>query len=346
MDIMEKFIPVSFPEALGGVLALIAILSGVLSLISGLRAHTLRLLAIFVVTALALFSNNVTTYFIAIFVIATAVTELDFLQNLAAIVRGNKEYFDFKKESLSKERKLDLLAAEAARAAVVAESSFKSSPKDNGSEPNNEEKVVAGNQADEQAAMFEPEEVSPPKETPVEEVSAPSITKPDGDLEKAAKSEVGIPTKTSYRNFFPRSAPGKLSDDVRRIYELESRAFDSLELLYEKAIERGVRLRRGAFAVELDGLLTKFDGEKDLIFEVKYLRSPENFIAWIKLVGIKLQGLAKRYKEVTGENAMVHFVLILEAGVKLTARQRVALDSLEVRDVTIFNVDFLERTPL
>jgi hypothetical protein len=52
-----------------------------------------------------LFSNHWSTYFAGLFIIATAVTELEFLQNLAAIIRGNKDYFDYKKESLSTEEK-------------------------------------------------------------------------------------------------------------------------------------------------------------------------------------------------------------------------------------------------
>ncbi len=71
------------------------------SLIPGIRGHTTRLLAILLVVGLALFSNYWVTYFAALFIVATAVTELEFLQNLAAIIRGNKEYFEYKKEHLS-----------------------------------------------------------------------------------------------------------------------------------------------------------------------------------------------------------------------------------------------------
>ena len=340
MDLIEKFLPASFSEALGGTLAIIAILAGILSLFACVRAHTLRMLAIFVVTALALFSNNVTTYFIAIFVIATAVTELDFLQNLAAIVRGNKEYFDFKKESLSRERKLDLLAAETVRSAVVTESSIDNSAKDDVVEANKAEVEAV----DEGASVNENKKDAPTFEEKLEKPTS-SSARPDGVVDLAV-GDVGHPTTATHKTSFPRASASTLSNDVRRIYELEGRAFDSLELLYETAIERGVRLRRGRVSVELDGLLTKFDGKKDLIFEVKYLRSSENFIAWIKLIGIKLRSLAGRYKEVTGEDALIHFVLILETGVMLTGRQRLALDELNVRDISVFTVDFLERDSL
>ena len=61
----------------------------------------MRVSAILFVVSLSLFANNGYCYFAAIFIIATAVTQLDFLQNLAAIIRGSKEYFDYKKENKS-----------------------------------------------------------------------------------------------------------------------------------------------------------------------------------------------------------------------------------------------------
>ena len=51
--------------------------------------------------SLALFAHNAYSYFAALFIVATAVTQLEFLQNLAAIIRGSKEYFDYQKEYLS-----------------------------------------------------------------------------------------------------------------------------------------------------------------------------------------------------------------------------------------------------
>lgn len=102
---MESFLINNFIEVLGGTILVLSLILGLLSLIPCWRFHTIKLLAIFVVAALTLFSNHWSTYFAGIFVIATAVTELDFLQNLAAIIRGNTAYFDYKKESLSFDQK-------------------------------------------------------------------------------------------------------------------------------------------------------------------------------------------------------------------------------------------------
>jgi len=65
------------------------------------KDHALRLTGLFALSAIALFSNNVWCYFAAVFIVATAVTQLEFLQNLAAIIRGSKEFFDYQKEFLT-----------------------------------------------------------------------------------------------------------------------------------------------------------------------------------------------------------------------------------------------------
>jgi hypothetical protein len=100
----SQLIPPSFIEALGGSVMVFALILVLASLIPCIRSHATRLLAILLVVGLALFSNYWATYFAALFIVATAVTELEFLQNLAAILRGNKEYFQYKKEHLSNEQ--------------------------------------------------------------------------------------------------------------------------------------------------------------------------------------------------------------------------------------------------
>jgi hypothetical protein len=94
---MDRLEPQSFVELLAGSLVAVAFILAVVSLWEKPRAHATRLLSLFSVVALSLFANNPWTYFAAVFIIATAVTELEFLQNLAAIVRGDKHWFDYRK---------------------------------------------------------------------------------------------------------------------------------------------------------------------------------------------------------------------------------------------------------
>ncbi|MEE9270952.1 MAG: hypothetical protein V3V49_11905 [Candidatus Krumholzibacteria bacterium] len=100
---MDRYFPTSFVELIGGVTALAAVGLAVLSIRTRGRAHATKMFAILSVASLACFSHHWGTYMVALFIVATAVTELDFLQNLAAIIRGNKPYFEYKKELLSPE---------------------------------------------------------------------------------------------------------------------------------------------------------------------------------------------------------------------------------------------------
>ncbi|MFV8603855.1 hypothetical protein ACNRDG_05980 [Ralstonia pseudosolanacearum] len=101
---LDQILPSSFVQALAGVVFFLALLMVLVSLKSSVRSHAIRLAALLLVSGIALFSNQAWNYFAAIFIVATAVTELDFLQNLAAIIRGNSDYFKYKIESQSSEQ--------------------------------------------------------------------------------------------------------------------------------------------------------------------------------------------------------------------------------------------------
>ena len=100
---MAELVPESFRELLSGACLLIGSVFSLLSLSVSKREHALRLAGLFVLCSVALFANNGWCYFAAVFIIATAVTQLQFLQNLAAIIRGSKEFFDYQKEFLSQQ---------------------------------------------------------------------------------------------------------------------------------------------------------------------------------------------------------------------------------------------------
>lgn len=95
------------------------------------RAHTTKLFVLLFVVSLALFADHVATYFAALFIVATSVTELEFLQNLAAIIRGDRAYFEYKAKQLSKEQveqKVKEEQQELAGAAIAAEPKQKMEP--------------------------------------------------------------------------------------------------------------------------------------------------------------------------------------------------------------------------
>lgn len=96
---MQNYLPQNFRELVASVSIIVGFIFSFISLfkIQGefLREHALRIAAIFSLLGLCLFADDAYTYFAAVFIIATAVTQLEFLQTLAAIIRGNKDYFDF-----------------------------------------------------------------------------------------------------------------------------------------------------------------------------------------------------------------------------------------------------------
>lgn len=318
---MENLLPATFLELLGGALAAVAVGAGLMSLCADLRVHLLKLLAILIICSLALFSNNVSTYFVAIFVIATAVTELDFLQNLAAIIRGNKEYFDYRKEQLSRERRLDSLATEMKQTDTVS-----SAPIDESEEPVTP--VAAADIGNSVAANSRPRagagsdvDLAPPIES-----------HDDTPLPEKLDDEIVFVKKAT-----PDLSKASFSLKVKRIFEYESKALDKLEDIYGAAIERGVRLvSKDGAQVELDGLLVS-GSHPDTIFEIKYLGSSKNFISWIQLVSKQINRTRSLYLQITKKNPVIHFVLVLEDGNTLTARQRDELLNMSADTCSIFS---------
>ena len=98
---LDNITPENFRELLSASMFLIGVMFSFLSLLKNGREHCLRMAGLFLLASLALFAHNAYSYFAALFIVATAVTQLEFLQNLAAIIRGSKEYFDYQREYLS-----------------------------------------------------------------------------------------------------------------------------------------------------------------------------------------------------------------------------------------------------
>ena len=93
---MAQLLPKSFIEILAGILCLLALVLAIISLFFKERSYVTRIFVLMFIFSIALFSNHWATYFAALFIIATTITELEFLERLAAIIRGSKHYFDYK----------------------------------------------------------------------------------------------------------------------------------------------------------------------------------------------------------------------------------------------------------
>jgi len=119
-SVLEIIKPVTYENLIGTLLICVSIICLFTSFFEIHKKHATKLFSILIVTSLALFSSYWATYFAAIFIVATAVTELEFLQTLAAIIRKDKNYFDFKKEALSKEDNIRRKAEEALEEELIS----------------------------------------------------------------------------------------------------------------------------------------------------------------------------------------------------------------------------------
>lgn len=120
-------LPDSYINLIGTFTLLVSIFCLFITFIEKQRNHATKLFSIMLVASLSFFSSHWATYFSAIFIVATAVTELEFLQNLAAIIRKDENYFKYKKEDLSKSENIRRKAGE-----VVEEEYTSEQPEETG----------------------------------------------------------------------------------------------------------------------------------------------------------------------------------------------------------------------
>ena len=85
---MEQLLPASFTELLAGILLLAALFVALSSLSKAYRRTATKTAGILFVASLCLFSQNGWVYFIGVVIITTSLSELDFLRNVSAAIRG------------------------------------------------------------------------------------------------------------------------------------------------------------------------------------------------------------------------------------------------------------------
>lgn len=319
---MDSFHPLNFFQASAGVFGAFALIFGVLSLFEGLRTHAIRMLAIFLVVALSLFANSPTVYFSAVFIIATAVTELEFLQTLAAIIRGNKDYFTFRKETLSSEAKFKSSQAELIELEVVSEVNADSDKKtarvDAQDLTDNTHSVPFESHSEEEKDTSTNDQAEPISDVLKVNASMTSSleTPMDRNVDKLVPvvgsvvggvvgGVVGAWTKASKEIYRVQ---------VERAIELEKKALNYMQGLYGSLIERNVVFQSSTHRLELDGLITRprVAGYVDQIFEVKYIGAPSKVHALLtQLQQVSLK--SSLYFQMTNRTAMVQLVVVLDS---------------------------------
>jgi hypothetical protein len=146
---LNQLIPANFREALGASSVTLAVVLLFISLIRTQRDHALRGAGLLLVFGIVLFANNGWTYFAGAFIAATAVTQLEFLQNLAAILRGaSKEYFKYHREFIPPREIEEKVAQDVTAGEAVGAEDF-SNPQD--------QAAAAPGDADSPQVTFAPE---------------------------------------------------------------------------------------------------------------------------------------------------------------------------------------------
>ncbi|MGX1184987.1 hypothetical protein AB7M29_002666 [Pseudomonas sp. F-14 TE3623] len=327
---MIEFLPRTFFEVAGGVFCLAALIFSGISLFEKVRVHSLRVLAIFVVAALALFGNHISVYFAAVFIIATAVTELEFLQTLAAIIRGNKEYFTYKTGTMSAEEKLRLLKAELDQLGGGEKKPEKAANEDINEATLSSVDVPTKVGGDE--GVVEDSSSTRERNDGVAEVRATYES-----IEKNALSHSNAVEEESIK-LSPPSPPSKFSNVVinppgharsamsnsklQKILRIEAKALDYVESMYGLPIQRDVVLKSADHKLALDGVM-KFpenSRQPDEIFEVKYLPRLTNISRLTDAV-YKLPAKLVKYTSITKRVSTCQLVVVLSDDYALDQKQ-------------------------
>lgn len=331
---MDSFFPLNFFQASAGVFGVFALIFGGLSLFNGVRIHAIRMLAIFLVVAMSLYANSVGVYFAAVFIIATAVTELEFLQTLAAIIRGNKDYFTFRKETLTSEAKYKSSQAELMDLESVPDVKRDSDTDvDKGAvqEVSSDTSLASlGDKTENKKCQPNDDPDAAKSHVPKRETSTPLTESAPDKVDVEHHQPLSRDASVTSKGINPWSESSKklYRSKVERVIELEERALNYLQALYGTEIERNVVLQSSVARLELDGLITRpmSKGYIDQIFEVKYIGAPSKIHALLpQLRYISLK--AEEYSLMTKRAAMVQLVVILDGDGELPDREKDLLDS-------------------
>ena len=76
------------------ILLIIGVIIFLITLFRKDNKSILKIASVFILISFTILANNIWVYLSAIFIISTMITELKFLLDLAAIIRGDKGYFD------------------------------------------------------------------------------------------------------------------------------------------------------------------------------------------------------------------------------------------------------------
>ena len=304
------------------IIAVFSFASGFVMLLLGMilkKKEVLKLAGLLLVLAIAFYSTNATVHVITVFIIATLITNLDFVVNMAAVFRGSaKDVFSYKIELLDRKQQEEKIVQEIRE----NEAAPQDGPPDTGdteedssevqeaespsSEDPPEDQAAAGmgkaaaSSSEDHVAKGAHKATSPPSEDPPagraaagvqETVSPSSVERSAGKQAKAADGGLV-------------SAKKSINEAVSEYIDLEALALDHIAMTYGP-IDRYVRFRHEDATIEFDAIRT---GEKlDKLFEVKLTASKSLLLN--KIIP-DFRERVQRYVTLSGKEAEAFLVVV------------------------------------
>lgn len=103
MDNNEIMDSMTYTIIIASIFAIVGLIAAVIFMRGGDKKYSTQLLGSILVVSISFSAHNTVVYTISVFVIATLVTELQFLEKIAALIWNRKEYWDYLSGNASKE---------------------------------------------------------------------------------------------------------------------------------------------------------------------------------------------------------------------------------------------------
>ncbi len=254
------------------------------------------------VLSLAFAANNVWTYGLSIFIVATLVTELQFLEKLAAMFTNRDKYWDYLAQKSTPEQAAQKAALEAVEA-VQAEEAY-------------EDSAVNADLA------RDPKPSSAPageggKETETQNASGPVAQSSIEGIPSIDSLEVNKPDSSKVATDGKASIAARTRNIIKFQYAAVDALKDYTNMLTGSKLLTDMRYSAPGVSFEVDAVLKT--ESIDYIVEVRHVLSPAALSSAVRRA-LKLVGLYGNLITAAGERKSVKGILIVPKGVWMRNR--------------------------
>lgn len=254
------------------------------------------------VLSLAFAANNVWTYGLSIFIVATLVTELQFLEKLAAMFTNRDKYWDYLAQKSTPEQAAQKAALEAVEA-VQAEEAYEDSA------------VNADLARDPKPSSASAGEGG--KETETQNASGPVAQSSIEGIPSIDSLEVNKPDSSKVATDGKASIAARTKNIIKFQYAAVDALKDYTNMLTGSKLLTDMRYSAPGVSFEVDAVLKT--ESIDYIVEVRHVLSPAALSSAVRRA-LKLVGLYGNLITAAGERKSVKGILIVPKGVWMRNR--------------------------